>query len=99
MFKNFLLILILFKSFIFSMDDVCSSCENTWWDPYWGEQCCDAAWDQWGFDCSYMEDDMAGIVQDVIVLMMNKKFVVMDFVQEMKILIHVPLIAQKMVVM
>ena len=57
MFKNFLLILILFKSFIFSMDDVCSSCENTWWDPYWGEQCCDAAWDQWGFDCSYMEDE------------------------------------------
>ena len=43
--------------------------------------------------------NMARIVQDVIVLMMNKKFVEMDFVQEMKILIHVPLIAQKMVVM
>jgi len=26
-------------------------------DSYWGEQCCDVAWDQWGFDCAYMEDE------------------------------------------
>jgi len=57
MFIRFLSLILLFQSIIFSMDDVCSSCENTWWDPYWGEQCCDAAWDQWGFDCAYMEDE------------------------------------------
>ena len=47
-------LLILF-SIIYSLD--CSECENTWWDPYWGEQCCDVAFDQWGFDCEYMENE------------------------------------------
>ena len=28
----------------------CTECLETWWDSYWGEQCCDLAWDQWGFD-------------------------------------------------
>jgi len=57
MFIRFLSVILLFQSIIFSMNDVCNSCENTWLDPYWGEQCCDAAWDQWGFDCAYMEDE------------------------------------------
>ncbi len=57
MFIRFLSVILLFQSIIFSMDDVCSACEHTWWDSYWGEQCCDAAWDQWGFDCAYMEDE------------------------------------------
>ena len=35
----------------------CDECENVWMDSYWGEQCCDVAWDQWGFDCSYMESE------------------------------------------
>tara|TARA_B100000029_G_scaffold140440_1_gene135646 strand:- start:4897 stop:5511 length:615 start_codon:yes stop_codon:yes gene_type:complete len=35
----------------------CDECENVWVDSYWGEQCCDVAWDQWGFDCSYMESE------------------------------------------
>ena len=49
--------LILLLQFIIAQDDVCSECENIWWDDYWGEQCCDAAWDQWGFDCLYMEEE------------------------------------------
>ena len=53
--KTLLNLLILF-SFLHA-DDVCNACETTWWDDYWGEQCCDAAWDQWGFDCAYMEDE------------------------------------------
>jgi len=28
-----------------------------WDDNYWGVQCCDVAWDQWGFDCAYMENE------------------------------------------
>ena len=35
----------------------CTECLETWWDSYWGEQCCDLAWDQWGFDCDYMESE------------------------------------------
>ncbi len=41
-------------SIIFAQDD-CSQCEWTFDDPYWGEQCCDLAWNQWGFNCEYME--------------------------------------------
>jgi len=35
----------------------CDQCEDAWFDSYWGEQCCDIAWDQWGFDCAYMESE------------------------------------------
>ena len=35
----------------------CDQCEDVWFDSYWGEQCCDVAWDQWGFDCAYMESE------------------------------------------
>ena len=35
----------------------CGQCESVWMDDYWGEQCCDVAWNQWGFDCGYMEDE------------------------------------------
>ena len=40
-------------------EDICGACENVWEDNsgYWpGDQCCDAAWYQWGFDCAYMEE-------------------------------------------
>ena len=54
--KNYLYIittLLLFNS-IYSQ---CDQCEVVWVDSYWGEQCCDAAWDQWGYDCGYMESE------------------------------------------
>jgi len=35
----------------------CEQCEVVWADDYWGDQCCDVAWDQWGFDCNYMESE------------------------------------------
>ena len=38
-------------------NETCSECEVVWYDAYWGEQCCDSAWDQWGFDCAYMENE------------------------------------------
>ena len=42
--------------FLFPLYSQCNECEVVWWDDYWGEQCCDAAWDQWGFDCADMEE-------------------------------------------
>ena len=51
-------IVIISMLFIFSYAQDCSQCENTWPDQtgYWGEQCCDVAFDQWGYDCEYMEN-------------------------------------------
>ena len=57
-------IIISLLSFILSQDtsilqisQTCSECDVVWWDDYWGTQCCDSAWDQWGFDCLYMESE------------------------------------------
>ena len=49
------LITIILVALFYSQD--CSQCENTWSDPFLGEQCCDVAFDQWGYDCEYMENE------------------------------------------
>jgi len=51
---SYIIFCILFFNFIYSQ---CDQCEVIWMDDYWGEQCCDVAWDQWGFDCGYMESE------------------------------------------
>ena len=81
------------------MDDVCSSCENTWWDPYWGEQCCDAAWDQWGFDCRYMEDEYGWDCTGCSCPYDEQEVCGDGFALAMKTLICAHLIVLKMVVM
>ncbi|SVB72432.1 uncharacterized protein METZ01_LOCUS225286 [marine metagenome] len=50
-----ILISILFISLCLPQD--CEDCVNVWFDSYWGDQCCDVAWNQWGFDCDYMENE------------------------------------------
>ena len=53
-----LVLLILFFSVSYiQSNDTCSECDDVWFDGYWGDQCCDSAWDQWGFDCNYMENE------------------------------------------
>ena len=52
--KNILLTLLIIQ--LIPAQD-CSQCEVTWMDDYWGEQCCDVAFQQWGFDCEYMENE------------------------------------------
>ena len=51
-----MIIFLLVLNSIFSQDD-CSQCEHTHFNQYWGEQCCDVAWQQWGYDCQYMENE------------------------------------------
>ena len=45
------------QALLLQANDICDECEEVWSDPYWGIQCCDSAWDQWGFDCEYMENE------------------------------------------
>jgi len=52
MIVNYLSIFLILVNFLFSQ---CDQCQDVWMDSYWGEQCCDVAWNQWGFDCAYME--------------------------------------------
>ena len=53
--KYLLLIFFISLRLIFAQD--CNQCEVTFMDDYWGEQCCDVAFEQWGFDCAYMESE------------------------------------------
>ena len=48
--------ILLFILISFSYNQDCNQCEWTFNDPYWGEQCCDLAWNQWGYDCEHMEN-------------------------------------------
>ena len=73
--KNHVLIFIVLLNLqsIFAQD--CSQYETTWMDDYWGEQCCDVAWDQWGFDYAYMESEYG---RDWSLICQGRRFIAME---------------------